>query len=378
MFNGFFFTVKKVNEFKLNINALYDLYLPVIGQTATNFYVILSNIIENQAKNGNLTFNSANICKQLSVSNEELVNAKDKLEAIGLLSTFISTNSRNDNIFIFLIKSALNYQEFIINPRLKKLLINKIGTNNFEYLEYKNAPESQLQDAIEITRSFDQVFDDDDLSNVHILDFEKLYQNIQKTTSLPLVIDENCKNIIQDIYAKYQISLKDIEFVIYDSINDMDGFNNVNPNLLIQNFNKLVNKQVTLPIQTINRDFRLFTTGLNKELEDKIYLDYKMCNSELYLSTIFKRSLNGIEKQIINILRTKYHLNDEIINVLFDFSLNKTNGTLNKKYITKAANTVNGLGLINAVQVVAHLKKANIESKTKVEEKIDQYFSQGF
>ncbi|XQP55019.1 MAG: DnaD domain protein [Mycoplasmoidaceae bacterium] len=378
MFNNFFFTVKKVNEFKLNINALYDLYLPVVGQSATSFYVILSNMAENQVKNQALTFNSANICKQLNISNEELIQAKDKLEAIGLLSTFISTNNKEDNIFIFVVRPALAYQEFISNPRLKKLLINQVGTANFEYLEYKNAPESQLQDAIEITRNFDQVFNNDDLKNVHILDFEKLYQNIQKTTSLPVVIDDDCKNIIQDVYAKYQLSLKDIEFVLYDSINDMDGFNKVNANLLIQNFNKLVNKQVTLPVQTVNRDFRLFTTGLDKTMEDKIYLDYKMCNAELYLSLIFKKSLNADEKQIINILRTNYHLSDEVINVLVDFSLNKTNGKLNKKYITKAAHTVNGLGLINASQVVAHLKNANKDTKVSVEEKVDQYFNQGF
>ncbi|MCQ3914531.1 MAG: DnaD domain protein [Mycoplasmoidaceae bacterium] len=377
MFNNFFFTVKKVNEFKLNINALYDLYLPVVGQTATSFYVILSNYVESN-KNESLTFNSCAICKQLNVSNEELTIAKDKLEAIGLLSTFISTNNKKDNILILVVKPALAYQDFIANPKLKTLLINAIGTSNYEYLEFKNAPSSQLEEAIEITRSFDQVFNGNELKNVHILDFEKLYQNIQKTTSLPLVIDDNCKNIIQDVYAKYQISLKDIEFVIYDSINDMDGFNKVNANLLIQNFNRLINKQVTAPVQSVNRDFRLFTTGLDKEMEDKIYLDYKMCNAELYLSIIFKKPLNSEEKQLIHILRTKFHLIDELINVLVDFSLNKTNGKLNKKYITKAAHTVNGLGLIDAKQVVSHLKNANKEVKVSVEDKVDQYFNKGF
>ena len=34
--------------------------------------------------------------------------------------------------------------------------------------------------------------------------------------------------------------LNDIEMIIYDSINDMDGFNKVNPNLLIINFNNFI------------------------------------------------------------------------------------------------------------------------------------------
>ncbi|MCQ2748226.1 MAG: DnaD domain protein [Mycoplasmoidaceae bacterium] len=377
MFNSFFFTVKKVNEFKLNINALYDLYLPVVGQTATSFYVALSNMAENN-KDNSLTFSSNNICKQLNVSNEELSIAKDRLEAIGLLSTYISTNNNKDNIFIFVVKPAKSYQEFVSNPKLKTLLMNKIDQAGIEYLEYKNAPESQLLDAIEITRTFDQVFNGEELKKVHTLDFTKLYENIQKTTSLPLIIDDNCKSIIQDVYDKYQISLKDIEFIIYDSINDMDGFNKINPNLLIQNFNKLINKQVVAPIQSVNRDFRLFTTGLDKEMEDKIYLDYTMCNSELYLSIIFKRSLTSDEKQLIHTLRSKFHINDEIINALVDFSLNKTNGQLNKKYICKAAATVNGLGLANAKQVVAHLRNANKDNRSKIEDKVSQYFNKGF
>lgn len=378
MLNAFFYTVKKVNEYKLNLKALYDLYLPIVGQTATNFYVYLSNLVDRDVKNANLTFNSDSVCRQLNVSSEELSSAKDKLEALGLISTFISTNNNKDNILILVLKPALSYQEFISNPKLKTLLINQIGTENFEYLEYANAPESQLQNSIEITKTFDQVFTNNELKNVHILDFEKLYQNIQKTTSLPVVIDENCKKIIQDIYSKYQITLKDIEFVIYDSINSMDGFNSVNSNLLIQNFNNLIHKQVTQPVQTVARDFKIFTTGLPEEMENRIYLDYKMCNPELYLSIIFKKVLNSDEKETINMLRTKFHLNNEIINVLIDFSLNKTNGMLNKKYLAKAAHTVNGLGLINAKQVVAHLKNANKETKISVEDKVDQYFNKGF
>lgn len=376
MFNNFFFTVKKVNEFKLNINALYDLYLPIVGQTATNFYVILANITQNN-KNESLTFTSDNICRQLNVDNQQLSQAKDKLEAIGLLSTFLSAN-KNDNVLVFVLKTAKEYPDFISNPKLKTLLINQIGTTNYEYIEYKNAPISSLDDSIEITKTFDQIFNDEQIKKTPLLDFDRLYSNIQKTTSLPVIIDNDCKQIIQDVYAKYQITLKDVELIIYDSINDIDNFNKVNPNLLILNFNKLLNKQVVSPISNINRDFRLFTTGLDKETEDKIYLDYKMCNSELYLSTIFKKPLTKNEKELINSLRTKLQLKDEIINVLIDFSLNKTNGRLNNKYLIKAAHTINGLGLIAPNQVVQHLKNANRENKIKIEDKINSYFNKGF
>lgn len=362
MSHAFFFNAKKSNDYRLNLTSLYDLYLPIIGQSSTNFYMLLNNMIEANIKNKNLTFNSNLICRQLNISTDELLSAKDKLEAIGLLSTYVSTNANKDRIFIFVLKTCLEYETFVSNPKFKTLLISKVGTTNFEYLEYKNSIEQDMAEAIEVTSSFDRVFDNDQLKNVKTINFDTLYKNIQKTTSLPIVINESCKKIIEDIYVKYQLSLHDIEMVIYDSINEIDGHLIVNNNLLITNFNKFVSGQLNIALIDLNRDFKLFYGQLNQEQEDKIIHDYKICNSELYVCSIFKRSLNKDEKDIIASLRNKYHLKDDIINVLVDFSLNKTNGKLNKRYLFKAANSINGLGFIEPYQVINHFKKALIEN----------------
>lgn len=381
MIKAFFFISKKVNEFKLNLNSLYDFYLPVVGKTATNLYVLLANMVENSVKNNNLTFNSDYLAKQLNVNEVQLIEAKNKLEAIGLLSTYISTNSNKDQVFIFVLKSALNYEEFTSNPKYKQLLINQIGSNNYQYLEYKNESETDLNEAIEVTTNFDSVFNTESVKNLRMIDFEQLYNAISKTTSLPLVLSDEAKNLISDIYSKYQVSLHDIEMIIYDSIYDLNGVNNVSINLLIENFNKFINKSsFTTSLVEINRNFAIFSGLLNKDEEDKILVDYKMCNAELYLASIFKRPLEKLEKNAIGMLKDKYHLTDELINVLVDFSLNKTNGKINKKYLAKTANTINGLGLTNAKQVVNHFKKAIIENNPSINniEEEDKYFSKGF
>lgn len=378
MNSAFLFIAKKANEFKLKLNSLYDIYLPIIGQTATNFYMILCNIVENNSKNHNLTFNSQSICNQLGVDQDKLFDAKNKLEAIGLLSTFISTNINKDNILILVVKPALSFREFIQNPKFKQLLINKIGNQGFEYLEYKDSDDTEVQESVEITTTFENVFDDNQIRKLKSFDFEQLYKNIQLTTSLPLVIDENCKNIIQDIFNKYHIDVKSIEMVIYDSINCIDGYNNVNPNLLLQNFNKLINNQVSFALPAINRDAKIFYGQLTSSEEEKILMDYKMCNSELYLSSIFKRPLKQSEKDLIATLRSKFYLKDEIINLLIDFSLTKTNGKLNKKYLFKTANSINGLGLIETKQIINHFKKVLVDKKIVIEEDDSAYFTKGF
>lgn len=367
MSQAFFFNAKKASDYRLNLTSLYDLYLPIVGQTATNFYMLLNNMVEANTKNCDLTFNSNLICRQLNTTTDELNSAREKLEAIGLVSTYVSTNANNDKILIFVLNSCLDYETFIANPKFKALLINQIGTINFEYLEYKFMPEQQLSEAIEVTTSFEKVFDTDNLKDVSTIDFDTLYKNIQKTTSLPIVIDDQCKKIIQDIYMKYQLSLHDVEMVIYDSINDINGYSQTNANLLIHNFNRLINGKVNVSLVEITRDFKVFYGQLNQQEEAKIINDYKVCNSELYLSSIFKRYLNKEERNTIATLRTKYHLKDEIINVLLDFSLFKTNGKLNRKYITKAANSINGLGLNDCAQVINHFKKALVGNTASYE-----------
>jgi len=367
----FYFVCKKSMEYKLNLSSLYDLYLPIIGQTATNLYVIMNNFLDAEAKLNKITINSNTICQQLNISLEKLNNAKDKLEAMGLISTYVSTNNNEDNIYIFVLHSCLSYEEFISNPKFKALLIKQLTPVNFELIEYKYSTDQKLSESIEITKSFDKVFDDVNINNLHNIDFEQLYLNIQKTTSLPITIDDQCKQIIENVYAKYQISLHDIEMVIYDSINELDGYLQTNANLLIQNFNKLFSNQVNISYVEIKRDFKLFYGQLNQAEEDKIIADYKMCNSELYLYSIFKRTLTKYEKDTIAYLRTKCHLKDEIINVLIDFSLNKTNGQLNKKYLIKCANSINGIGLIEIGQIINHFKKALLDKNVKFDEKVE-------
>lgn len=363
----FYFLCKKSIDYRLNLSSLYDLYLPIVGQSATNLYVVLNNYVEAESKLNKITINSNYICQQLNISESELNNAKDKLEAMGLISTYVSSND-NDNIYIFVLNSCLSYEEFVSNPKFKALLIKKLSIANFEMIEYKYSTDKKLQESIEITKSFDKVFDDVDVNSLHSIDFAQLYSNIQKTTSLPIVINDECKKIIENIYAKYQISLHDIEMVIYDSINELDGYLQTNGNLLIQNFNKLINNQVNISIVNLNRDFKLFYGQLNQEAEDRIIADYKMCNSELYLYSIFKRSLSKYEKDAIAYLRNKCHLKDEIINCVIDFSLNKTNGQLNKKYLIKAANSINGVGLVDVKQVINHFKKALIDKNVKFDQ----------
>lgn len=367
----FLFTTKKIDEFALNLIALYDLYLPIVGKTSICFYMLLNNYVCCSNKTDCLSLNSQAICQQLHININQLIDAKDKLEAIGLLQTFVSCSNNNAKIYIFVLRTPLQFDHFITNPKLKSLLISSIGSTNFEFLQYKYSHDSQLNNSIEITKNFSSIFNDENLKNIPEIDWNKLYLNIQKTTSLTITIDQTSKQMIQDIYKKYRISIKDIEMTIYDSIYVVDNNNIVDPNLLLQNFNKLLSGNITTTFSPISRNSKIFYGQLDENQEQKIINNYQLVSPPLYLSSIFKRPLDEKEKNIIFLLRTKYHLNDEIINVIIDFSLFKTNGKLNKKYILKTANSINGLGLDQVSEVINHFKKALVNNTKTINDQIN-------
>ena len=367
----FLFTTKKIDEFALNLISLYDLYLPIVGKTSICFYMLLNNYVCCSNKTDCLSLNSQAICQQLHININQLIDAKDKLEAIGLLQTFVSCSNNNAKIYIFVLRTPLQFDHFITNPKLKSLLISSIGSTNFEFLQYKYSHDSQLNNSIEITKNFSSIFNDENLKNIPEIDWNKLYLNIQKTTSLTITIDQTSKQMIQDIYKKYRISIKDIETTIYDSIYVVDNNNIVDPNLLLQNFNKLLSGNITTTFSPISRNSKIFYGQLDENQEQKIINNYQLVSPPLYLSSIFKRPLDEKEKNIIFLLRTKYHLNDEIINVIIDFSLFKTNGKLNKKYILKTANSINGLGLDQVSEVINHFKKALVNNTKTINDQIN-------
>jgi replication initiation and membrane attachment protein DnaB len=90
-----------------------------------------------------------------------------------------------------------------------------------------------------------------------------------------------------------------------------------------------------------------------------VFADYQSLNAEQYLRAIVKSTLTHEQLEIINLLRSKYLLPDFIINLLVDYTLFKTNGVLNNKYITKTAQTINNLGLKSLTNVYDHFHFAN-------------------
>ena len=113
-------------------DILIRLYEPVIGSTAVSLYFTLwSNLDTAEIVSTEYTHHNLMAMKRLKL--EDLLEAREKLEAIGLLKTYVKDGSVNS--YIYELYSPLDPKEFIENPILSVTLQSNIGKHVYNFIK---------------------------------------------------------------------------------------------------------------------------------------------------------------------------------------------------------------------------------------------------
>jgi replication initiation and membrane attachment protein len=374
--NSRFYVIKKY-AFTFNDNYLQDLYAPILGVKATNLYNQLIHETEKQIVTLGTATETNDFLKQIGCSVVEFGEARIKLEALGLLTSYLEIKNV-DSIYTFVLNEPLNFKRFNENQKFRHLLIKQIGEINYQKLEYVYSANRIPSQANNITATFESVFNDQEIEEISLINFDDLYRRIASCTSLPIVINKEAKTIVESYFKNYDLSINEIEHVIYNAIVLTDDHTyQIDPGLLRVKFHQMLNSANNFNVLQnikLNRNIKMFVQHLPSNENSKVFADYQSLNAEQYLRAIIKSTLTVEQLDIINLLRNKFLLPDFIINLLVDYTLFKTNGVLNSKYITKTAQTINNLGLKTLDSIYDYFHYVNnsnyhIDSaKTKVQE----------
>lgn len=374
------FSIIKKHDFSIDYKSLYDLYTPIIGSDATNLYINLSNEYDKLLQIG-IKFTDANsFLTSLNINDERFLEIRNMLEAIGLIKTYVDQNEP-DNYYFELI-SPLSFEKFIDNQKYRHLLLNKIDQAGYEKLEYLYSNNVIPENLVNISASFEQVFNNQNqLKEIYQFNFERLYSALIADSHQTIILSTKVKQIIESFFSSYNLSTNDIQYCVHQSIvkNDNNEFT-VDENLLQLNLKKFVNfsKNVNVFEQAkVNRNSQMFLEQIKEEEIEDVFNSYRNFNSEQYYSIIKKTPLTPEEIEIIQTLRTTYKIDDSLINLMIDYSLLKTRGILNKKYITKMAQTANNLNLLTLVNMYRYLITKHPAPKIKKVEKKQAEFSVG-
>ena len=329
------------------------LYQPIIGYTATSlYYTLLNSLTEQELMSDDLTHHHLMSTMQLKL--EDIVIAREKLEAIGLLKTYMKKD--NINQYVYLIYSPLQANEFFNHPILNIVLYNNIGKKEYEkILNYFKIPYVNLKDYQDITSSFDDVFkstrgtlaevEEDitkrDSNNIEInkgVDFNLIISSIPESQISEKCFNDETKYLINSLSYIYDISTLEMQGLIRDSINER-GL--IDKNLLrksCRDYYQFENAG-NLPTLIYNRqpDFLKKPKGDNSNWARMVYTFENITPYQLLKAKYKGAEPTDRDKRLVESLLIDQKLNPGVVNVLISYVLKTNNEQLKKSYVETIA-----------------------------------------
>lgn len=325
-------------------DVLASYYLPLIKTHAHSFYLAL------MADGKNSMINTVyvpidRLVTMLDFSLETIENCISRLELVNLIEVM----SDNNNRLIFLLKKPLTPVEFNNSEQFMELLISKAGRENVEInnkLFY--SLRDQFVDGFKTTTTEIELNIDGNSSEAKLnisFNFDRV-KNILNSKGIDwssFWTDEFEAKLL-DYIVIYKISSFDIAVEIFAQISK-EGFNEEKIFASIkQNASKETNVDSLIEAGDNTKEIKL---DYLSTLTVKDYFIFKL-----------NREPSDLEMVMITKLKNKFGLNDNLINILIDYSVIVNKGKVNRNYITKIAETVIKEKMDEPEALVKYLKTA--------------------
>ena len=345
------------------------LYQPIIGHTAVSLYLTLIDDLDKlEVMSDDLTHHHLMSTMQLKL--EDIVIAREKLEATGLLKSYFKKGSINQ--YVYLIYSPISAHEFFTHPILNVVLYNNLGKKEYErLLNYYKIPRVNLKEYEDITSSFDTVFtsvkgnileiESDttkrDTNNIQInkgIDFNLLISSIPSNIINDKTFSKDVKELINALSFAYNLNTLDIKGLVSDAINEK-GL--IDKNRLRKSCRDYYQFETagSLPTLIYNKqpDYLKKPEGDTSKRAKLIYTFENISPYQLLKAKYKGAEPTEIDKKLIESLLVDQKLNYGVVNVLISYVLKTNNQQLKKS---------------NVETIAAQWKRLNIET---VEEAMD-------
>lgn len=292
----------------------------------------------------------------MQISLHEILEARQKLEAIGLLKTFFKED--NINNYIYQLYSPIKASDFFNHPILNVVLYNNLGKKEYDKLKsFFKTPRINTNGYQDITVSFSEVFDSVPLTSYDVINDDIRKKNIQKLNidtnfdftfladALPSTLDKNkiftkdIKELILQLSFLYELDVIKMQDIIPICITERGTINKEELRKTCRNFYQFDNHGL-LPSVVYNAqpEYLKEPVGDTSKRAKMIYTfetisPYELLKSKNNGSEPTSRDLKLAEDLIIN-----YGLKPGVVNVLIDYIL-KTN---NNKLTRNLAETIAG------------------------------------
>ena len=334
-------------------HLLTMLYQPIIGYTAVSLYLTLVDDLDTLNRISNdLTHHHLMSIMQLRL--EDIMIAREKLEAVGLLKTYFKKG--NINNYVYLLYSPISANEFFNHPILNIVLYNNIGKKEYDKRqEMFKVPRVRLNDYQDISCKFNEVFKSSNMKPFEviediekreeasivvddIIDFNLLIASIPSGLVSNRCFNEDTKKLINNLSLVYNIDTERMSALVRTSLNEKGLIDKMLLRKNCRNYYSFENvgNLPTLVYQT-QPDYLKKPKGDASKWAKMVYTfentsPYDYLRSKYKGATPTKRDLQLIEDLMID-----QKLSAGVVNVLISYALKINNQKLNRNYLETIA-----------------------------------------
>lgn len=383
-----YYVANRIRLFPEDEKVLIKLYQPLVGAVAVALY---QTLIQNYDPYGIISDSKGiySLQEQLDCSLKQLFNSLHKLEAVGLVQTFLSDNVFN-NVLVFKLLQVPAADKFFATPLLASLLKEKVGVPTFHDLSHAFAQEAKLKEkpiknAKDVSANFFDVFrlpgDEAITPSSDVVQAAQENKVHEVETAKVNDHDSIDWDFIKQEYSRYQIPASEIDLnkeqirgliqtyglsekeFVDESLPCLHGSYSLNmrdiSNTLAENYKRTNTRE---NVQAQLNEGRKKALAAIKDMDDNDKKLLKAANESSPAEFLYKLKTQkgGItsanEKQIINNLHTQYGLPEDLINIL-TYTCLTYDTVVSSNLAYKIANDWLQHGVATAVQALQYVKK---------------------
>lgn len=367
------------------------LYLPLVGANAIKLYEFLFHKLLND---DNMTDKILhfNITESLAINLKQLLLARKKLEALGLIKSYYY-DAEIEHRYVYEILKPLSFSEFLSNTLLSELLKNSIGDSEFELIKNKY-PSNKVSFSVftDVSARFSDLYDNHGSFDVsperssqgpnfseYYFDFRSLNAILSSKYIDAILENSSLRGEILNLAHLYKVSVEDMAKGIENSLDRTSAGTEIDVKLLKEYLNQVyvnVRKQELPTLDNmINKQVLKETYSLDKELtpKEKVALELDNINYVDFLRRKHSIIISEIDsRNIVLKLQEKYKFPSGVLNVLLDYGIRNSNsaGLPSYNYFDKIASSWSTKRLLNALDAINFVNSDRQNFKQKAVQKV--------
>lgn len=330
--------------------SLTLLYQPIVGSVAISLYVTLWGYLE-QSKLASLVNSHQDLMCNMQMKLEDILEAREKLEAIGLLKTYYQKGEVNK--YVYELYNPLNAYDFLSNPILNTALYNNVSKREYKrIIQQFSTPKIDLSEYEDISCSFKDVY--------HFAGSEQKENNIKKLQHLDLSFEPTIEfhemlGLIPEEILNYKSINKKMQQLIYQLAFVYNFDNQVMSEMIIhsvvdrkidveqlktvcRNYYRFEQKGKVPGIVFANQPLNLRSTSLGNTRRDKMIYQFETTRPYEFLSLKQDgQTPTSKDLQVIEYLLIDQQMKPGVVNVLIDYVLKINNNKLTRNFVEQIA-----------------------------------------